>query len=71
MTSAYVYGQPAVRRKDSGKSVYSSESAQSSSTRIITLHRLTDDGSGGFVGGLGTVDYAGQSASVKLVSFWS
>lgn len=69
MTSAYVYGQPAVRRKDSGKSVYSSESAQSSSTRIITLHSLTDDGSGGFVGGLGTVDYAGQSASVKLVSY--
>lgn len=69
MSTIYLYGPPAVRRKDSGKSVYTSESAQSSSTRIITLHSLTDDGAGGFVGGLGTVNYAGLSASVKLVSF--
>jgi hypothetical protein len=69
MPTIYLYGPPAVRRKDTGRSVYTSESAQSSSTRIITLHSLTDDGAGGFVGGLGTVNYVGQSASVKLVSF--
>lgn len=67
--AAGTFGPPVVRRKDSTRSVYTRESAQTSSTRIITMHSLTDDGAGGFVDGLGTVNYVGQSASVKVVSF--
>lgn len=69
MATYHLSGPAVTYRRDTGSSVYTTESAQDSATRIITLHSLTDDGAGGFVGGLGSVNYAGKSASVKLVSF--
>ncbi len=38
------------------------------SRRVITAHSITDDGAGGFVGGLGTVSYAGKTIVLKLAS---
>ena len=69
MPTVYDYSTPVTRRKDSGSSVYTTESARIDATRLITLHSLTDDGAGAFVGGLGTVDYVGKIASLKVVSF--
>lgn len=40
----------------------------SNSRRIITMHRVTDDGVGGFVGELGTVVYSSKTVVIKLVS---
>lgn len=68
MAIAYLQSYPRTTLFGSGKSVYTTESAQTNSTRIITLHTLTDDGAGSFVGGLGTLDYLGKQASVKVVS---
>ena len=36
--------------------------------RTITINRLTDDGAGGFVGGMGFALYASKSLSVRVVS---
>jgi hypothetical protein len=69
MPTVYDYSTPVTRRKDSGSSVYTTESARIDATRLITLHSLSDDGAGAFVGGLGTVDYVGKIASLKVVSF--
>lgn len=60
--------RPRTTLKESGKSVYTTESKADNSTRVITLHSLTDDGAGAFVGAMGTVNYAGKSASVKVVT---
>ncbi|MBF9263609.1 hypothetical protein [Paracidovorax cattleyae] len=38
------------------------------SRRVITMHRATDDGAGGFVGQLGTVAYGSKTVVIKLVS---
>lgn len=57
-----------VKRNDGSKSVYATESKAESSTRLITLHSLSDDGAGGFVDGLGTINYATRTASVKVVT---
>ncbi|WP_416406442.1 hypothetical protein RCH27_20735 [Paracidovorax citrulli] len=38
------------------------------SRRVITAHSITDDGAGGFVGGLGTVSYTGKTIILKLAS---
>lgn len=70
MAGAHVYvsSAPTAGLSDSSQSTYTTESAQESATRIITLHSLTDDGAGAFVGGMGTVDYVGKAASVKVVT---
>lgn len=46
----------------------STRNDSTNSQRTVTVNRLTDDGAGGFVGGMGFVLYAGKSLSVKLVS---
>ncbi|GKT22521.1 hypothetical protein [Acidovorax sp. SUPP3334] len=46
-----------------------SGSDTTNSNRVITLHRATDDGAGGFVAGLGTVAYAAKTVVLKLVSY--
>jgi hypothetical protein len=55
-------------RSSGSSSVYTQESHKESSTRVVTLHTLSDDGVGGFIAGLGAVDYAGQQVSVRLVN---
>ncbi len=50
-------------------STSSTETGKSADGRVIAVRTLTDDGTGGFVAGLGTVNYVGKQVSVKLVSF--
>lgn len=45
------------------------ESGSTSDNRIIVVNTATDDGAGKFLGTLGTVDYVGKSASLKVVQF--
>lgn len=49
-----------------GEGVYLMQVQRSSEVETITTHTLTDDGSGGFIGSLGTVNYSGRSVTVRL-----
>lgn len=52
-----------------GRSVYSTQSAQESVTRLITLHQITDDGAGTFGTLRGTANYTGKQLSVRVVDY--
>lgn len=41
----------------------------SASNRLITINSLTDDGVGGFLGGMGTLLYASKTINVRLVKY--
>lgn len=45
------------------------ETGTTSDNRIVAVRTVTDDGAGGFIAGLGTVDYVGKAVSLKVVSF--
>lgn len=45
------------------------ETGTTSDNRIVAVRTVTDDGAGGFIAGLGTVDYVGKAVSLKIVSF--
>lgn len=45
------------------------ETGTTSDNRIITVKTVTDDGAGNLGSGLGTVNYAGKNASVRVVAF--
>ena len=49
-------------------STLSRETGRTSGNRIVTIHTLTDDGAGAFLGALGTVDYVGKQVNFKAVS---
>lgn len=51
------------------RSVYSTQSAQESVTRLITMHQLTDDGAGTFGTLRGTANYTGKQLSVRVVDY--
>ena len=51
------------------KSVHTQESAQGTDDRLIVVHTLSDDGAGGFIGDLGSVDYGGKTAQLRVVRF--
>lgn len=44
------------------------ETGTTTGNRIVVLNTLTDDGAGGFLAGMGTVDYVGKQVSFKAVS---
>ncbi len=52
----------------SSVSTLSRETGSTSGNRIVTIHTLTDDGAGAFLGAMGTVDYVGKQVSFKAVS---
>lgn len=45
------------------------ETGTTADNRIVTVRAVTDDGAGNLGAGLGTVNYAGKSASLKVVAF--
>ena len=45
------------------------ETGTTADNRIVTVKTVTDDGAGNLGAGLGTVNYAGKSASLKVVAF--
>ena len=56
-----------VKRTDDSSSTYTEQSGQTSDGRIIVLKTLSDDGRGGFVGEMGSVNYVGKQVSARLV----
>lgn len=66
-------GVPMVRTASTSatdaSSTYTTESAQASTTRLITLNSITDNGSGAFGFGMGTVDYTGQQLNLRVVTY--
>lgn len=49
-------------------STLTEEYATTADDRIIAVRTITDDGAGGFVGGMGAVDYVGKTVALKVVS---
>lgn len=47
----------------------SQESGVTSDNRVVVVHTVTDDGAGGFIGDLGTVNYVGKGVSLRVVRF--
>lgn len=58
----------ALKVSNGNSSTLSQQSAMTADGRLIVVHTLTDDGVGGFIDGLGTVDYAGKAVSIKMVA---
>lgn len=58
-----------VTKSDGNSSTYSTQVARTADDKLIVLHTLTDDGQGGFIGGMGTVVYPDKSAQFKAVRF--
>jgi hypothetical protein len=52
---------------DGTSSKLSTSSAQTSTTVVTTLKSITDNGVGGFLNGLGVVNYAGKTITLKVV----
>ena len=64
--------QVTTERSASQRSTYTQQSTQDSATRLLTLHTVTDDAAGGFMGGLsgmGTVVYGSGAVSLRVVRF--
>ena len=56
--------------KSSGSSAsLTEETGTTADNRIITVKTVTDDGAGNLAAALGTVDYSGKAASLKVVDF--
>ena len=49
-------------------STLTEEIATTADDRIVAVRTITDDGAGGFVGGMGAVDYVGKTVALKVVS---
>lgn len=69
MATRYVTRPFTVTRSNDSTSTLTQESGTTSEDRIVVINTVTDDGQGGFLDGLGSVNYAGQSAQLKVVQF--
>lgn len=56
-------------RSGTSSSTLTRQSDSGSSLRRLTLHTITDDGAGGFVGDMGTVNYGAKAVSLRMVDF--
>jgi hypothetical protein len=67
--SGLVGGFPSWRTTKSN-STYTKRTESSTSSRLVVAHALTDDGAGGWGGEatLGSINYAGQSISLRMVT---
>lgn len=57
------------KRDDTTSSTLTRQDDTGSTLRRLTLNTVTDDGAGGFVGGMGTVAYASKTVSLRMVDF--
>ena len=69
MAIQYVQRPFTVTKSTGNSSTYSTSVAKTADDKLLVMHTLTDSGVGGFVGGMGTVDYPGKSAIFKAVRF--
>lgn len=57
-----------VKKNNNSSATLSEEVGRTASGRIIVARTVTDDGAGGFIDGMGTVNYTGKAVSLKMVS---
>lgn len=69
MAIRYVQRPFAITTSVSNRAAYTQESGTTSDNRVVVVHTVTDDASGGFIGDLGTVNYAGKTANLRVVRF--
>lgn len=69
MAIEYIQRPFAVTTSNSTTATLTEESGTTSDDRVVVVHTATDDGAGNIFGDLGTVDYAGKSASLRVVRF--
>lgn len=69
MAIRYVQRPFAITTSVSNRAAYTQESGTTSDNRVVVVHTVTDDAAGGFIGDLGTVNYAGKTANLRVVRF--
>lgn len=60
-----------VRNDSTSSSTYSTSETVVDNTSKVVIHSITDNGTGGFVGSMGTVVYASKSVSLKVLADWT
>lgn len=68
MAIKYVQRPFTISTTSGSSSTLTEETGATSDNRIIAVRTVTDDGVGGFLNSMGTVDYAGKEVSLKVVS---
>lgn len=68
MAIKYVQRPFTISTTNGSSSTLTEETGTTSDNRIIAVRTVTDDGVGGFLNSLGTVDYVGKEVSLKVVS---
>ncbi len=62
--------QPYATKKEAGSTATKSQqSGVTDDDKLVVITCVTDDGAGHFIDGMGTVNYVGKSASVKVLEF--
>ena len=69
MAIQYVQRPFAITTSVSNRAAYTQESGTTSDNRVVVVHTVTDDAAGGFIGDLGTVNYTGKTANLRVVRF--
>lgn len=67
MATTWAVVPVSITKTTSNSSTLTQESGSTADGRIVVVNTVTDDGAGGFVGSLGTVNYSGKSVSLKVV----
>ena len=68
MAIKYVQRPFTITTSNSSSASLTQETGETADRRIICARTVTDDGAGAFIAGMGTVDYVGKRASLKVVS---
>ena len=69
MAIRYVQRPFAITTSNTSSATLTQETGTTADNRIICARTVTDDGAGSFVAGMGTVNYVGKQAQLKVVSF--
>jgi hypothetical protein len=69
MAIKYVQRPFAIKTSNSSSATLTQSSGTTSDNRVVVVHTVTDDGAGGFIDDLGTVNYVDKQVSLKVVQF--
>ncbi len=68
MSTDYTKRQFSISTDPASSAYMSEEYGSTTDGRLITVRTVTDNGAGGFIDSIGTVDYATKAVSIKVVS---
>lgn len=69
MARSYSYSRMVTLSSSSSTSKLTEQVAKTADDKPVVIKTVTDDGAGGFLNSLGTVDYSGKAVSLKVVAF--